>query len=132
MKAPLSDWAPNADVPEGFPKGLSPDILPKGELSDCFAVARLAKPPPAPAFANEPKPPPEVAPPLDPKGSEPSGFPGVYGCPKLDLPNCGAPDPNAAGAPNAGVPKEGFGWEAPRADGLPNAGAADGFPKLGC
>lgn len=105
--------------------------MPKGELSGCFEVARLAKPPAPPAFANEPKPPPELAP-LVPNGSEPRDFPGVDGCPKLDLPNCGAPGPNAAGAPNAGVPKEGFDCEAPSADGLPKAGAADVFPKLGC
>jgi hypothetical protein len=62
VNAVVSDWAPNNEVPEDFPNGFSLGSLPKGDPSEGFDVARLAKPPPPLTFANEPKPPPAGAP----------------------------------------------------------------------
>ena len=88
----MSVWPPNGDGPDGFPNGLWVAVLPNGDSPDGFAAAKLPKPLP-PAFANEPNPPPELA--LNP--IEPRLFPGVEGCPKLDIPKVGLLCPRALG-----------------------------------
>lgn len=138
------DTLPKGDSVAGFPKGDSPAAVAKGDSVAGLDAAKLENPP---AFANEPNPPPAAALGV-PKGS---GLPGVDGCPKLgaalapkpDWPNWGVARPRALGVPNEGLiwdgdPNDGplgadgvpkAGCRLPRAEGLPNAGTAEGLPN---